>query len=542
MNIISELGEEEKTKLEESRKKEIDKFGNETKNNYIIGEINILEEDINKDIRIINSFEEIKREEKEFGNKELEEDDDDDDEDEDEEEKGEYYKYIKDREFTKYKNEKKLKKSCEIKINGKTISFSYFHRFKKIGKYKIEFIFNTHLTNINHIFYKCSSLINVDLSNFNTQKVTNMSYMFYGCSSLININLSNINTSNVTHMNSMFSGCSSLINLDLSSFHTFNVIDMSYMFSKCSSLIILDLSNIITSNVEKMTQLFFECSSLTNLDLSNFDIKWCVDTNNMFYNCSSLIKRNKKRKVVIVYFKYRIAKKKEFFQSTDSIEDITKYIQKETNIPISLQVLVYMGRTINDNEQYKILEDLNKDTYSFIFSLVVKRNDFTKKINYKFDGDKKFITIYLYNNDKQNKYFTLLVNPYDDSSIKKKILENEKIENSEDFSVYIFPIEKNYIEEGDKLRYSIIKKPERNPGDNVKLNIIYWGKRYEIYLKPNDKILKIKLKIFPFFLSITPRNQRLIYNSKQLEEEKTLEDYKIKNNESIDLIQRLKGY
>ena len=369
-----------------------------------------------------------------------------------------------------------------------------------------------------------------------------MSYIFYECSSLININLSNINTSNVTLMNSMFSGCSSLINLDLSSFHTFNVIDMSYMFSKCSSLIILDLSNFITSDVEKMTQMFFECTSLTNLDLSNFDIKWCVDTNNMFYNCSSLIKRNKKRKVVIDYFKYRIAKKKEFFQSTDSIEDITKYIQKETNIPISLQVLIYMGRQINDNKHYKILEDLNKDTYSFIFSLIIKKsNDLTKEINYKFDRDKKYITIYLYNNDKQNSYFTLLVNPYD-SSIKKKILENEKIENSEDFSVYIFPIEKNYIEEGDKLRYSIIKKPERNQGENIKLNIIYWGKRYEIYLKPNDKIIKIKSKIFPFFLSITPRNQILFYNSKQLEEEKTLKDYKIKNNDNIDLIQNLKGY
>ena len=217
MNIISELGEEEKKKFEESRKKELEELGNETKNNYIIGEINILEEDINKDIRIINSFEEVKREEEEFEDEELEEDDDEDDE----EEKVEYYKYIKDREFTKYKNEKKIKKSCEIKINGRTIPFSYFHQFKKIGKYKIEFIFNAPLTNINHIFYKCSSLINIDLSNFNTQKVTNMSYIFYECSSLININLSNINTSNVTHMNSMFSGCSSLINLDLSSFQYF---------------------------------------------------------------------------------------------------------------------------------------------------------------------------------------------------------------------------------------------------------------------------------------------------------------------------------
>ena len=37
-----------------------------------------------------------------------------------------------------------------------------------------------------------------------------MSCMFYGCSSLTNINLSNFNTNNVTDMGCMFRGCSSL--------------------------------------------------------------------------------------------------------------------------------------------------------------------------------------------------------------------------------------------------------------------------------------------------------------------------------------------
>ena len=50
------------------------------KNNIIIGEINIKKEDINKDIQIINSFENVKRKWK------MEDRDDDDNEDEDEEE------------------------------------------------------------------------------------------------------------------------------------------------------------------------------------------------------------------------------------------------------------------------------------------------------------------------------------------------------------------------------------------------------------------------------------------------------------------------
>ena len=106
----------------------------------------------------------------------------------------------------------------------------------------------------------------------------------------------------------------------------------------------------------------------------------------------------------------------------------------------------------------------------------------------------------------------------------------------------MLPNEKKYIEEGHKLRYLIVKKPQRNPDDNVKININHWGKKYEIYLKSTDKILEIKLKLFPFYISVKPRNQRLIYNSIQLEEEKTLEYYKIKNNANISLVERLKGY
>jgi surface protein len=34
------------------------------------------------------------------------------------------------------------------------------------------------------MFYGCSSLTYINLSNFNTIKVTNMGWMFYGCSSL----------------------------------------------------------------------------------------------------------------------------------------------------------------------------------------------------------------------------------------------------------------------------------------------------------------------------------------------------------------------
>ena len=148
--------------------------------NYIIAEIDIKEEDINKDIRIINSFEEYKRENGWYGGKEDE-----------------------------YQNEKEIKK-CKIKINNKMLSFSYFYKFTNIGKYKIIYEFRNKLKNVNYMFYGCESLTNINFFNFNSQNVIDMSYMFSGCRSLTNLNLSNFNTQNVTDMSNMFSGCKSL--------------------------------------------------------------------------------------------------------------------------------------------------------------------------------------------------------------------------------------------------------------------------------------------------------------------------------------------
>ena len=47
-----------------------------------------------------------------------------------------------------------------------------------------------------------------------------MNRMFYGCSLLQELNISNFRTKNVTDMSEMFSGCSSLKELNLNNFNT----------------------------------------------------------------------------------------------------------------------------------------------------------------------------------------------------------------------------------------------------------------------------------------------------------------------------------
>ena len=62
-----------------------------------------------------------------------------------------------------------------------------------------------------HMFYGCSALKSLDLTNFNTAKVEYMNDMFYGCSALTTIYASDkFDTDNVINGSDMFTGCKSL--------------------------------------------------------------------------------------------------------------------------------------------------------------------------------------------------------------------------------------------------------------------------------------------------------------------------------------------
>ena len=67
--------------------------------------------------------------------------------------------------------------------------------------------------------------------------------MFERCSSLKELNLSNFNTNNLIAMRSMFEECSSLRELNLSNFNTDKVSYSIFMFHGCSSKLILICAN-----------------------------------------------------------------------------------------------------------------------------------------------------------------------------------------------------------------------------------------------------------------------------------------------------------
>ena len=91
-----------------------------------------------------------------------------------------------------------------------------------------------------------------------------MRFMFSGCSSLIELNISSFNTSNVTDFANMFYNCKSLISLNLSSFDTSNVTVTGGMFMFCYDLKTIYVSDSWNmNNVTKSENMFRACTLLT---------------------------------------------------------------------------------------------------------------------------------------------------------------------------------------------------------------------------------------------------------------------------------------
>ena len=175
-----------------------------------------------------------------------------------------------------------------VYINGEiqsTVNYSYFFN---LTENNVELIWNNYITQTLYMFHRCSDIIEIDLSNFNTSFVTDMKYMFAYCYSLASINLTNFNTSSAIYINSMFRDCSSLTSLDLSYFDTSKVSWMDHLVYNCKSLTSINITHFNTSKTTDMEFLVSGCPLLTSIDLSKFDTSITRQMHGMFSNCIGL--------------------------------------------------------------------------------------------------------------------------------------------------------------------------------------------------------------------------------------------------------------
>ena len=218
----------------------------------------------------------------------------------------------------------------------------------------LEYLNTANVTDMNSMFYGCSTLTSLDLKKFNTENVTDMSYMFFKCSALTSLDLKNFKTARVKHMYYMFSGCSALTSLDLKNFNTENVTDMYNMFDGCSDLTSLDLTNFNTTNVTYMYNMFDGCSALTSLDLTNFNTANVERMQEMFKGCSTLQSIYVSDNFVVTGIKYESYKKNLFTDCKALKGAIPEYVSAKTSSVYANYKTGYFSKLVGKNGEEKI--------------------------------------------------------------------------------------------------------------------------------------------------------------------------------------------
>lgn len=124
-------------------------------------------------------------------------------------------------------------------------------------------------------FYNMTNLKTIEVSDLNTSNVTDMSNYFSKCVSLdtLGVNLplpmgiKYWDTRKVESFDNMFFRCNSLMMLDLRHWNTQKVTHMSFMFAECTKLSNLNLEGWDTRSVNVMEGMFTNCKNMSSLQL-----------------------------------------------------------------------------------------------------------------------------------------------------------------------------------------------------------------------------------------------------------------------------------
>ena len=297
-------------------------------------------------------------------------------------------------------NKDEILHKCNIYLDDKKIDFTFEYNFKQPGKYIFTFEFVELLQYANKLFYKCSTLCNLDFRKFKTNCLKDMSDIFNGCNKLETLDLSSFKTKDVISMKASFKDCSSLKALDLSTFDTKKVNDMSEMFKDCSSLTILNVSNFDTQNVKSMCKMFYGCKSLFFINISKFILNEDIKSENMFYDCP--------------YFNNL---KNEFISEITDY-DISIFFLKAFNNHLLDESLIMSNsiKTYLKNKKYENIEILNQ-------SMEELKNNNLKNINIFLVGENEEIKNNLITKITSNNKFDFLnlFNIEDVNNIEKEI-------------------------------------------------------------------------------------------------------------------------
>ena len=253
---------------------------NNNGNNYIILQVKIDKEHLNKEIRLFNQVSTYKY----YSNFER------DDIEVIIDDKIVPIKFkIDDMDFFYYKSIKDCKLSQKLEYYL-SFNFYYYWEFKTTGIHTIKIIFKKKLSQCNGLFCGCGNIYKIDCSHFDCSQIIDCSQMFSYCSSLVEINLGKLDFALSSSFFGMFRYCPNLEKLDVSNLNTQNAKGFKEMFLGCKKLKEINVSNFKTKNCKNISQMFEDCKSLESIDMIKWDMSNIQDDGiaNLFYDCSSL--------------------------------------------------------------------------------------------------------------------------------------------------------------------------------------------------------------------------------------------------------------
>ena len=175
------------------------------------------------------------------------------------------------------------------KLSGDLDISDAFRNCPSLERIDMDAFRNCNITKLSTLFSSDTKLKNItNIGNMNISKADGISYVFSNCSTLTQLDLSNWDTRNVQYMIGTFSGCTNLTEINCSGWNTSKVYNMRAAFYNCKSLQTLPVRDWDSRSVMYMDNAFAYCESLTNLDVSKWDTSKVVELTNVFYHCSSI--------------------------------------------------------------------------------------------------------------------------------------------------------------------------------------------------------------------------------------------------------------
>ena len=127
------------------------------------------------------------------------------------------------------------------------------------------------VTNMQNMFSGCTKLITLDITGWDLRSLKNANLLFAFNDNLETIiGLSDIPFGELTNFYAMFYQCTKITELDLTNMHTGSASNFYNLFCRCRSLRTLDLTGWDTSNVTDTSVMFTDASALETLKWTNW--------------------------------------------------------------------------------------------------------------------------------------------------------------------------------------------------------------------------------------------------------------------------------